>query len=677
MIGASNNRTRIGGVVFANLKRAFAGPLYPVHPSDAAVMDIPAFASIADLPEPADLAVVAVPAEAVPDVVEQAAAKGIGGAAIITSGFAEIGDEGARLQDRLSEVSRRTGIRLIGPNCIGFMNLHGGVMANFSMDPSAPLPRAGGAALVSQSGGFGSYIVRMALKAGLQLGWFVSTGNEADSSVAAVLRHLVEQPEVKVLMACAETLRDPDIFIAAAERALELDKPIVLLKAGRSEEAARAALSHTGSIAGSAEVLDAICRQYGVHVTYSMQDMLDLGLIFQNGRRVDGNRLAIMTTSGGAGVLLADAAGESGMTVPELPQPEQSSLRAEMPEPFYGNLANPVDTTAQIAARPSAAENVIGLLARSPSTDMLTVVTWEEATAHLQAVIDNYQASARPFVILCPGPVDFVQDAGVPIYSDPNRAMRALGAVVRQSLFRPSPAKPEGVDRGRVGRARAMLAEAAGEQVLMEHQGKRLLAEYGIPVTREELAFVAADTPSAAMAVGGPVALKVMSHALPHKSDVGGVRLGVAIANVADEASDMMIEVARKAPRAKIAGILVQQMVPARLEMTCGIKRDPVFGPMVVAGLGGVLVEIMAEVTMLRPPFDTETVRRALAELCGGRLIGGHRGLEETELDAVIAILIGLGRMAVELPEIAEVDINPVRIAGGRAVAADALVVLS
>jgi len=303
MVGASNQAGRIGGTLFANLKRAFAGELYPVHPSDAEIMGVRAYPSLSAIDRPVDLAVVAVPGRLVPEVIEQAAAAGVGGAVIVTSGFAEVGGEGLALQNRIIEISRRTGIRLIGPNCIGFMNVHGGVMANFSLDPSAPLPPAGGVALVSQSGGFGSYIAMMAIKAGLGLGWFVSTGNEADMSVAATLRHLVERPEVKVLLSAVETLRDPEAFIETARRALALDKPIVLLKAGRSEDAARAAVSHTGAIAGSADVLDAVCAQFGVHVVGTMQEMLDLGLMFQTGKRTAGRRIAIVTTSGGAGVL--------------------------------------------------------------------------------------------------------------------------------------------------------------------------------------------------------------------------------------------------------------------------------------------------------------------------------------------------------------------------------------
>ncbi len=315
MVGASNNPASIGGWVYANLARAFGGPLHPIHPRDPEVQGQAAFPSISALPEAVDLAVVVVPAPAVPAVIDECAEKGVGGAVVITSGFAETSAEGAALQARISDTATSSGLRVVGPNCIGFMNLFGGVMANFALSPAQPLPVAGPVALVSQSGGFGSYITTKALLAGLRLGWFVSTGNECDVNIAAVLRYLVERDETRVVMVFSETLRDPDLFIDTALRAAELDKPIVLLKAGRSETAARAALSHTASMVGSAQVFDAVARQYGVYVVSSMEEMLDLGMIFQDGRRVSDRRVAILTTSGGAGVLLADACTGAGLSI--------------------------------------------------------------------------------------------------------------------------------------------------------------------------------------------------------------------------------------------------------------------------------------------------------------------------------------------------------------------------
>ncbi|GII87841.1 6-carboxyhexanoate--CoA ligase [Sphaerisporangium siamense] len=679
MVGASNSPTRIGGTVFGNLLRAFPGEVHPVHPKDEVVQGRTAYRSVSDLPEAVDMAVIAVPARAVVDVVAECAARGIGGATVITSGFAEAGPEGRALQDRLTAVAHETGIRVIGPNCIGYMNTHGGVMANFMITPDQPLPESGPVALVSQSGGFGSYITNKAVLAGLRLGWFVSTGNEADVNVAQVLRHLVERPEVGVLLSFVETLRDPEIFMATARRAAELDKPLVLLKAGRSDEAARAAMSHTASIVGSAQVFDAVCRQYGVFVASTMEELLDLGTIFQDGRRAAGDRVIVMTSSGGAGVLLADEAGQAGLSVPELPAEEQAALEADMPLPFYGSTSNPVDTTAQTTAMPDAYRKVLNKVAASPSGDMVAAVTWAGPGPANDAIVEMYRNTAKPVAILSTAWSEQFQRAGVPTFTDPRRAMASLSALARLSARGPVPPDPEAfaADGDRVRRVRELIAAAGEETTLLESTGKSILAMYDVPVTREELVTGVDAAVEAAARIGGPVAIKVMSYRLPHKSDAGAIRLGLRGPDaVRDGYREMLDEVARRAPDARVEGVLVQQMAPARLELTCGVQRDPVFGPMVAVGLGGVLVEVLSEAVLLRPPFDADAAVAALGRLLGGRLVTGRRGLSEEELRATAQIMTGLGALALELDEVAEVDVNPLRVADGAVLAADALIVV-
>lgn len=680
VVGASNAAGRIGGKLFATLARFHRGALYPVHPKDGDVQGRRAYARLADVPEPVDLVVIAVAAEAVIGVLQEAVAAGAGGAVVVTSGFAEAGQAGRALQARLAEVAQRTGIPVLGPNCIGFLNVAAGVAANFALLAEQPMPRPGRVALVSQSGGFGSYLMAKGLQVGLQLGWFISTGNEADLNLARTLRWLVEQPEVGVLLVFSESLRDPELFIEAAQRAYALDKPLVLLKAGRSEEAARAALSHTASTVGSAGLLDAVCAQYGVIVAQTMEEMLDLGIIFQDGRRSKGARVGIVTASGGAGVLLSDEAAAAGLTLPELPAQEQARLLACMPAPFYGNVSNPIDTTAQIATRPDAMRQVQQALAHSPSLDLLSMVTWASddpaAAPAMHDLVDFYRSTDKPVALLSTAAVRILQDAGVPTYTDPRRVMRALGALaqwarrppLRQPLQRPDPE--------RIARAQAHLAIAPAQRVLMEHQGKRLLAEYAIPVTREQLVHSADEAVAAAAAIGGKVALKAMSYALPHKSDAGALRLGLQGADAVRGAyAAMLDEVARRAPQARVEGVLVQEMVGARMELSCGLQRDPLLGPMVAIGLGGVLVEQLAEAAWLRPPFDTADVLRAIGSLLQGRLVRGMRGLSAQEQEQLAAVVLGVGQLALELSDVTELDINPLRVDEGRVVAADALVV--
>ena len=679
MVGASNSRSRIGGMLFSALSAHFEGALYPVNPKDKEVQGVRAYARLADIADRIDLVVIAVPAEAAIGVLEEAAAVGVGGAVVVTSGFAETGENGQALQDRLADVARRAGVRLIGPNCIGFLNVAMGVSANFALFPGRPLPKPGPVALISQSGGFGSYLLSKGLDTGLKLGWFISTGNEADVNIAMALRNLVERPEVGVLLTFAETLRDPELFIEAAARAHQLGKPIVLLKAGRSEEAARAAMSHTASIVGSADVLDAVCRQYGVIVADTMEHMLDLGIIFQNGRRPGGRNVGIVTASGGAGVLMSDEAALCGLAVPELPQAEQDALVNLVPSPFYGNLSNPIDTTAQIAARPEAMTLIYDQLATSPTLDMLTSVIWGEDDESQEILIDLFHKTDKPIAVLSTGQASLLNEAGVPAFTDPNRLMKALSALVEVSTRVVLPDLAARVaDPARAERARAHLALPEGEYVMMEHQGKRLFAEYAIPVTRERLVQGADAAAAAAEEIGGKVVIKAMAYALPHKSDAGALRLGLEGVDQVRKGHDAMLaEVARLAPGATVEGVLVQEMLPARMELTCGLQRDPVFGPMVALGLGGVLIEQIAETVLLRPPFDRQMALDAIASLLGGRLVQGRRGLSDAEQAQLADIMLGVGQLALDLPELAEIDINPIRVDEGRAIAADALVVLA
>ncbi|MCU1717669.1 acetate--CoA ligase family protein [Pseudomonas sp. 5P_3.1_Bac2] len=676
MVGASNNLYSIGGLVFANIKRSFNGSLFPIHPKDTEVQGLTAYSEINALPQNVDLVVIAVASHAVEAIIEQAVAKRVGGVVLLSSGFAEAGAEGMALQARIAEKARAGGVRVIGPNCIGYLNIAGGVMANFALTPDEPLPPGGSVALVSQSGGFGSYLTTKGLLTGLRLGWFVSTGNELDVNIAAVLRYLVEQPEVKVMLAFSETLRDPEVFIAAARRAQELDKPLVILKAGRSEAAAKAAMSHTASVVGAVNVFDAVCRQYGVIVAHSMEEMLDLGMIFQDGRRVKNNRVAVMTTSGGTGVLLADESALNGLDVPTFPADEQQKMLDVLHTPFFGSVANPIDTTAAI--QPDALKAVQQLVAHSPSVDMLTTVTWARAIEAAKDLVKLYQNTDKPLAVLSTDLVEPLKEAGVPTYTDPQRVAKSLAALYRFSTRTATSASTFTPNAQRVARSRQHLELPAGEFVLMEAQGKRLFAEYGIAVTAEEWVHSADQAVAAAARIGGKVVIKVMSYQLPHKSDVGAIRLGLQGDQAIREAYQSMLEeVAQRAPHAVLDGVLVQQMVPARMELTCGLQRDEVFGPMVAVGLGGVLVEQLAETTLLRPPFSLETARQALGQLLQGRLVQGRRGLSHDEQEQIAAIMVGVGNLALEHDNISEVDINPIRVDAGKAYAADALVVLA
>lgn len=680
VIGATDRPGRIGTYVLSNIARNFTGEVYPVNPRGGTLLDRPVYSSIQDLPEGVDLAALVIPSTQVPAAIEQCAARGIGGIALFSAGFAEAGAEGQELQRQVDEIVARTGIRVLGPNCMGFLNGYDGAMVNFIFVSGEPMPEPGPVALVSQSGGFGSYILTQSLSLGVKLSWFISTGNESDVSLAEALAFVVERPQVNTVAMFAETLRNPEVFIRAARRAQELDKPIVLLKAGRSEQAARAAMSHTASVVGSADVLDAVCRQYGVIVVHSMQEMQDLCLMFQTGRRLADPGVGVMTASGGAGVLLADGAAAAGLTLPVLTEAEQQPLLQHMPTPFHGSVLNPIDTTAQLmAAGPGAYGNVLAGIADTPSIPAVAAVTWAASAEVNRQIVREFRRSTKPFSILCTDHLPLFQEAGVPTYLDPNRVMHALGALAR---FTNRPALEESTAAGGApaedrAAAAALLDRAGDRRVVLESDAKAVLALYGAPVTRESVVSDAARAQAAARALGGPVALKVMSYELPHKSDVGALRLGVAAADVPAAYADMLAQVAQTAPHAVIEGVLVQEMVPARLELTVGMTRDPVFGPVVAVGLGGVGVEIIAAAELAVAPFGPVTARRAISRVLDGRLVTARRGLEPAEVDQVAALMVAAAALAVDHPRISEIDINPVRVHSGRSVAADALIVLA
>ncbi|MGL3150362.1 acetate--CoA ligase family protein [Microbacterium sp. A82] len=669
IIGASDKPGRIGTQMLTNIASMFTGDIYPVNPRAEELLGHRAYADITSLPDGIDMAIIAVPAELAVPAVEQLAAKGVGGVTLLTSGFSEAGEEGIARQQALNEIIERTGVHLLGPNCIGYMNLHDGVMANFAIPPGTKIPDPGPVALVSQSGGFSSFITAASMRAGIRLGYFVSTGNEAGVVLAEAVEHLVERDEVNTVLVFSESLKKPEILIRAARRARELDKPIVLLKTGRTEEAARAAMSHTASIAGSAAVLDAVCEQHGIHVVHSMEELVDLGLAFQDGRRMPKGDVSIITASGGAGVLLTDGAASNGLKVSQPPTDAVESIAAQMPQPFYGSIENPFDLTAQVTASPDTLGNVLETVRDIDAYDAMAVVTWALDYPGNDRLIEIYRSTEKPVFVLCTGYMDKFYAAGVPIYLDPARLMRSMAAVAKHSQGPPlDTATAE-------DRAPRRVERSTGVRSLLEHDGKTLLSSYGVSVTRERMVADADAAVAFAKELGVPVAIKAMSYAIQHKTEYGAVRLGLTAADLPQAMEEMLAEVAAKAPDARIEGVLVQEMVPARLEMTVGLQRDPVFGPVVAVGLGGVTVEIMAAAVLLHAPFSFETAKRIIRGLLGGRIQTAARGLDEAELDELARIAVAVGELAVDDPSITELDVNPVRVNDGKAVAADALIV--
>ncbi len=608
VVGASE--ASLGSYVFQNLHRDFPGRLYPVNPKRAEVHGVKAYPTVDDLPEAVDMAVILTPAVTVPDIIEASAQRGIGGAVVLAAGFAEAGAEGKAAQQRMTDVARARAFPIVGPNCNGFYNNQAKVAATFAIPTDMDRPKMGPVAVVSQSGGFGSYILLKAITAGVRVSWYLSTGNESDMNVSRSLRYLIEQPEVGVVLTFFEAVRSPEVFVEVAARAAELGKPVVAVKAGYTSEGARAALSHTASIAGSGEVYNAICQQYGLIQASSVEQMIDFGLALQTGRRMAGNRLGVMTQSGGSGALMADVAETVGLTVPVLPDADRQYLQSLLPS--FGSAANPVDTTGNFNM--DNFDAVYGGLAASDGVDAVLPLIWYVSERETEAT-------------------------------------RKVWA--------------------------ALLGREAGQPFVLESAAKQVLAEYGIPVSREAIADNAEAAVAAARDLGGPVALKVLSYGLPHKSDSGALRLGLTGDDAVWHAYEEMLDSVKSAnPDLKVEGVLVQEMVPASVEISCGLQRDPVFGPVVAVGIGGVLIEIVGGTVLLRAPFSLRQAQDAVARIAGGRLRTASRGLSEAQAATIARAMTGLGALALEIPEVESVDINPIRVDGNVAKAVDALLVV-
>jgi acyl-CoA synthetase (NDP forming) len=564
------------------------------------------------------------------------------------------------------------GIPLIGPNCIGFMNNHRDTMCNFSLMPGAARPAKGAVALVSQSGGFGSFILNRMVIEGAGIGLFVSTGNEADATISEVVRYALELPEISVVASFAESIRQPDIFLEAAQRAAELDKVLITLTPKVSEAVARAAMSHTASVVGSDDVYNAICDQYGVIRAHSVAELIDFARFLQDGRRMKGNRIAVMTPSGGGGVLAASNATEAGLDLPELSQKLQAKMMAYIPT--FGTAANPIDTTAAMPPGEGWGR-VLELAVESEEVDGVLPIVWSgepsEQTAKVVSLFDTHRKPMAPIVVMHP---ESLAARGLPVFTDHTRAVRALAALAALGDRDAAVFGSASPDPDRTAQVRGLLKAAAGERLVLESTSKEVLALYRIPVTREVVAADFDQVVAAMRQIAGRVAIKVQSYDVPHQSDHGGLYLGVDSEDSARSAYESLQ--ALEGPSVRVHSVLVQEMVKSRLEMALGMYRDPVFGAVVAVGLGGTLIELIGEPALLHPPFTTQYAERKIRGLLDGRILHKVRGLSDSNVEQLAEAAVGLGNLALELPEVDSVDVNPVMVTDGGIVAVDALITI-
>jgi len=680
IIGASDDPGRIGGRPLRYLiDVGYAGGIFPVNPGRDVVQGLPSFASISAIPEPVDLAVIAVSTDKAMASLEECAAKGVRAAVVFTAGFAETGDAGRALQDRLAALGRDSGMRILGPNCLGIYNSAIGFFATFTATLENGLPDPVGVGLVSQSGAYGSHVSLLAIRRGIGIRYWITTGNECDVELGECIAYLAADPDIHAIVAYAEGVRDGESLLGALSLARSMKKPVVFMKVGQTAIGAQAAASHTASLAGSDAVYDSVLRQFGAYRAGDTEEMLDVTYACKLGVLPKGPRIGFLTVSGGVGIQMADAAVAAGLDVAPMPDEAQARLKALVP---FAATRNPVDSTAQVFNDPDLIDAYLDIMLESGGYDAIVafltyVAAAESMVAPVSKAIENANAKypGRLIVMVIVAPEAIIrryEAAGCLVFEDPTRAVRAIAALHRiQRAMEIPPSPPIAI---KDAAPRALPDGPIGEQ-----ESKRILRDAGLAVIEDCLVTSAEDAAAAAAELGFPVVLKIASSDIAHKTEVGGVRLGVDSAERAGDAfRSLMSDVQRLRPDARLDGVLVSPMVGEGVETILGIHLDPVFGPVVMFGLGGVLVEVLEDVSFRVAPFDEDEARRMVLELKGRAILEGTRGKGPYDLPALFTALARLSRFAAgHADTIESVDVNPflVRPEGKGCIALDALVV--
>jgi len=642
--------------------------VYGVNPAGGELLGRPLFPSIEAIPGPVDLGVFVVPPKAILEGIPALARKGMKAAIVISAGFKEVGGEGTVLERALRDVARETGIRVLGPNCLGLINTHACLNASFSRGT----PPGGSISFFSQSGALCTAVLDWAIGENVGFSKFISLGNKADVSESDVMEYLADDADTRVILGYVESIDDGRRFLQAA-REVTRRKPVVLLKAGTTAAGARAASSHTGSLAGSDRAYEAAFRQGGVLRVGTLEDLFDLALGFAMQPLPRGDRLLILTNAGGPGILAADMAELLGIPLAEV----TGSLRDRILPllPSTASLANPVDVIGD--ARADRYRNVLLALRDEPSIDSVLVLLTPQAMTEpeetARATVSSLAGSGKTVFASFLGEATvaasrrILSGGGVPNYPVPERAVRTLHAMLRYSRIR----VPDGTAEAEVPIARPECAGrlvrealAAGRRTLGEEGSRGILEAYGFTFPPHAFAGTSDAAVAAFRAMGCPsVAMKIVSPQVLHKSDVGGVQLGLSTGeDVARAFMEITSSVRRRAPSAWIAGVSIQEMITGGRELILGMSRDPQFGPLVMFGLGGIYVEVLKDVSFRVAPISRRDAGEMVREIRAYPLLAACRGSEPADVEAIVDALIRVSRLSCDFPEIQELDINPLLV---------------
>lgn len=636
VIGASTSPDKMGHEILKNIiDSGFKGSVHPINPKADVILDLPCCKSVKDIEGPVDLAVIIIPARFVPQAVQECGEKGVKGAIIITGGFAEAGDEGEELQQQVVAAAQKFDVRLIGPNCQGVNNPHHPLCASWPL-----LTYTGKVALISQSGTVGAAMMDWFSEEKLGTSSFVSMGNRADVDEADLIAYFNQDPNTEVIAAYIEGIKRPEQFIQAVE---QLQKPLVILKSGRTPKGKVAAESHTKALAGADAIYEALFAKYDICRAYTTEEFYDYAKALAYLKPPQGNRILFITTSGGAAILATDQAEQEGLDVSPLPQEAVEAITPLIPA--HAIKANPVDLTGDATAQmfgdvmevTRKYYDTLGVIFGDPVEDVSKVVTPDANELIIfygGADVERHES-------------ELMHLKGIPVFPTPERGIKALARVLERKTL-DVPQKP------------TLTVPAAGRQLSL-HQAFARIAEQGLPCTDFALADSQPSAVQIAKEQGFPVALKISSPDILHKSDVGGVKLSLDSAEALENAYDELLSAVKSNnPQARIDGVLVSKMASPGLEVIAGMNRDPQFGPVILFGLGGIMVEIFQDVSLRLLPLTREDALSMIREIKGYGLISGYRGRPAVDEEALADCLVTVARIAESYPEINEIDLNPV-----------------
>jgi len=667
VIGASSHREKVGYSVLANIiASGYTGEIYPVNPHGARIQGLKAYRGLDSLPAPPDLAIIIVPAAAVPRVVSECVDMGTRHGIVISAGFREAGIEGRRLERETVQLARRGGMRLLGPNCLGMMNTSLPLNASFAR----LMPPKGSIGVVSQSGAICTFLLDWARAEGVGFSKLISLGNSADLVESDFIELLADDEETSVISMYLEGISRGERFFKVLKKAARR-KPVIVLKAGTTQAGARAASSHTGALAGSESACNAVCEQTPALRAGSVEELVELSRAFATQSAPGGPRVAIVTNAGGPGIIAADACERAGMALARLSGKTVERLRPRLPA--ASSLHNPVDVLGDATAlRYSLA---VGAMMEDRNVDAVMVILTPQAMTDIEGTakeIVRLKSGSGKTIICCfmgvesvKGAVATLQGAGIPNVTYPDEAVRVLSRMYERTLkMKRKSSRPErfAVDSKRVGSMFESYHERGLSQVGPE-DCREVLGAYGIEHVPFKLATDLNEAKRLARQIGYPLALKVVSPQILHKTDIGGVVLGVTGPRALENAyEDIIYRVRRHMPFAEIYGIGLQKMVPPGKELILGMVKDSQFGPMIMVGLGGIYVEAFKDVSFRLAPIGPEEAARMLSELKAFRLLKGVRGEQPSDVEAVEEVLLRVSQLAVEHPALSEMDINPLMV---------------